>query len=97
MEQLKQAEVRTIVQSGDPQFLHVKDPFVYDDEGNVVLLFCTHPFNWASSNTAYCLRRAGEEQFGEIDFHFFPRGFTGDVEITPGTCVLDVQRERAFA
>ena len=97
IEELKDAQARTVVQSSDPRFTHVKDPFVYDDNQGLVLLFCTHPFNWSSSNTAYCLRKSGEEQFGEIDFDFFPRGFTWDVAITRGTCVVDVPRVGPFA
>ena len=97
IEGLKDAEVRTILQGDDPQFTHVKDPFVYERDGDLVLMFCTHPFNWSSSNTAYTMRMAGQKEFSEPSFEFFPRGFTWDVAITRGTCVVDVPKVGAFS
>jgi len=97
IEGLKQAPVRTILQSDDPQCIHMKDPFVYDRGGDLCLLFCTHPYNWSSSNTALSIRRAGATDFGEVDVDFFPRGFTWDVAMTRGTCVVDVPPVGKFA
>ena len=62
-----------------------------------MLLFCSHPFCWSSSNTGYAIRHGESERFAEPMFDFFPRGFTWDVAMTRGTCVLDVPRIGAFA
>jgi hypothetical protein len=61
----------------------VKDPVLYrDDAGNSVMIFCTHPFNWASSNSGFALRSSDDGVFGDPDFTFFPRGFTWDAGIS---------------
>ena len=89
---------KTVLESSDPAVVHVKDPFVYDmPHGDLALLYCTHPYSWASSNTAYAIRPAKHETFGEPCLDFFPRGFAWDIAITRGTCVLDVPRIGAFA
>lgn len=94
---LRDAEATTVVECVDPQWLHVKDPFVYRQaNGDLVLLFCSHPYGWSSSNTGYCVRRAGDTSFTAPVFDFFPRGFTWDVAMTRGTCVLDVPALGAF-
>jgi len=100
VEELAAAELRTVVATGNPEFLHVKDPFVYNTPQNdLALLFCTHPFSWSSSNTAYVLRvednETGGGTFSEPDFSFFPRGNTWDVAMTRGTCLLDVPASNA--
>ena len=51
--QLSDAVVETILETDDPRFLHMKDPFLGTHGGNDCLLFCTHPFCWTSSNTGY--------------------------------------------
>jgi hypothetical protein len=94
---LKDAQAVTVLQCNDPRWLHVKDPFVYDRaNGDLVLLFCSHPYCWSSSNTGHAIRRAGESTFSETVYDFFPRGFTWDVAMTRGTCVLDVPAIGAF-
>jgi hypothetical protein len=95
---LKDARQETVASSRDPRCVHVKDPFVYrarDDD--FMLLFCSHPYCWSSSNTGYAVRQRGNETFAEPVFDFFPRGFTWDVAMTRGTCVLDVPAVGAFA
>lgn len=94
---LRDAERVTVLECSDPQWLHVKDPFVSSNpDGDLMLLFCSHPFCWSSSNTGYAIRRAGETEFSEPVFDFFPRGFTWDVAMTRGTCVLGVPSSGAF-
>ena len=95
---LSDAPRETVLASRDPRFLHVKDPFVCGSSENddFVLGFCTHPFCWTSSNAGYAVRRHGNTQFDEPEFDFFPRGFTWDVAMTRGTCVMDVPRVGAF-
>ncbi|MEX0818395.1 MAG: hypothetical protein WD070_02345, partial [Pirellulaceae bacterium] len=95
---LKDSVVETILESTDPAVLHVKDPAVHTQpNGDLVLLYCTHPYCWSSSNTAYATRASGSDQLSESCFDFFPRGFAWDVAITRGTCILDVPRIGAFA
>ncbi len=97
VEQLETATPRTVVECRDPQFIHAKDPFVYDaPNGDTMLFLCTHPFNWSSSNTAYVVSRPNDEPLTNIDHRFFPRGFTWDVAISRGTCVVDVPRIGPF-
>ncbi len=95
---LKDASIETVLESTDPAVLHVKDPAVYTAaSGDLVLLYCTHPYCWSSSNTAYATRARGSDRFGESCFDFFPRGFAWDIAITRGTCILDVPKVGAFA
>ncbi len=98
VEGLKGAVPETVLQSNDPQFLHVKDPTVYErPNGDLVLLFCTHPFCWSSSNSACAIREHGETGFSPPRYDFFPRGFTWDVAITRATAIVDVPRIGAFS
>lgn len=79
------------LRSEDPEFLHVKDPFwTKDATGRGLLMFCTHPYNWSSSNTGYLPETP--EGFGEPVYRFFERGSTWDVAITRGTCVLPLPK-----
>lgn len=94
---LRDAPRETVLASPDPRFVHIKDPFLYESpRGDLVLLFCSHPYCWTSSNTGYAVRRSGAAEFDEPVFDFFPRGVTWDVAMTRGTCVLDVPRVGAF-
>ena len=91
IESLGNARPTTILESRDPRWLHVKDPVVYEPaDGGLVLLFCTHPFSWTSSNSAYAVRPAGGTKFERPRFDFFRRGFAWDVAMTRVTAVLDV-------
>ncbi len=87
----------TVLAARDPQFLHVKDPFLYETPtGDLLVGFCSHPYCWTSSNTGYALRRRGSAELAEPVFSCFPRGFTWDVAIARGTCLLDVPPVGAF-
>lgn len=98
LEGLKSASLETVVQSDDPEYLHIKDPFVHTTlDGDLILYFCTHPFNWSSSNTGYVIRKAGESTYSEPVYDFFPRGTTWDVAMTRGTAVVDVPKLGEFA
>ncbi len=95
---LKSAAIETVLESADPAVLHAKDPAVYTAaNGDLVLLYCTHPYCWSSSNTAYARRKRGSDQLSESCFDFFPRGFAWDIAITRGTCICDVPKVGAFA
>ncbi|MEO8496680.1 MAG: exo-alpha-sialidase, partial [Planctomycetota bacterium] len=98
IDELKNASIETVLESDDPAVLHVKDPAVYTaSNGDLVLMYCTHPYCWSSSNTAYATRKRGSDRLGESCFDFFPRGFAWDIAITRGTCILDVPKVGAFA
>ena len=62
-----------------------------------MLLFCTHPYSWSSSNSAVAVRPARCATWGHPNLSFFPRGTTWDVAITRGTCFVDVPPIGAFA
>lgn len=98
VENLDPSNISCLFKGTDPQFLHLKDPFLYtNDAGDTILMFSIHPFNWASSNTGMAVRRKGEDEFGMISYDFFPRGFTWDVAISRMTGVFKVPRSGAFA
>ncbi len=91
IEKIDPSAIRPLLEGSDPRYCHFKDPLAYlDERGNTVLMFSTHPFNWASSNTALAVRSAGAEEFGPIDYTFFPRGFTWDVAVSRICGVLQV-------
>lgn len=98
VEGLRHATPTPLLRCDDPRFLHVKDPVVYKRAGgDLVLVFCTHPFNWSSSNSAYVVRPAGSDQFEPPVYDFFARGFTWDVAMSRMTALLDVPRIGPFA
>ena len=88
----------TILKSDDPRWFNCKDPFLFDTkDGSLGLGFCTHPFNWASSNSAFAILDGKRgEAVARIDFDYFPRGFCWDVGITRATCFLKLPRLGAF-
>ena len=46
---LQGAAIEPLMESGLPGFLRVKDPVVYNmPQGDLALLFCTHPYCWTS-------------------------------------------------
>jgi hypothetical protein len=95
---LRQTAVEPLLACGDPRTLHVKDPALYETTtGDTCLVFCTHPFSWTSSNSAYALRPAGATSFGPPVYAWFRRGYTWDVAISRITCLLRVPQVGAFA
>jgi hypothetical protein len=93
IENLNTDNYKTILESQDPRWFNVKDPFLYKNtEEDLVIAYCTHPFNWSSSNTGYVIRKKGEDSFSSQNNSFFPRGFCWDVGITRGTALLSVPK-----
>ena len=91
IEGLKDAAVTPFLSSNSPEHIHIKDPVVHTTaDGDTVLFFCTHPFGWSSSNSAYCIRPGGKNDFSNQVFNFFPRGFTWDVAVARITDVLSI-------
>lgn len=95
---LRTASPETVLASDDPGHVHVKDPCLQvTTAGDLRLFFCTHPFNWASSNTGYAVRRQQQPDFGPAVLEFFPRGVAWDVAMTRTTCVFDLPGIGPFA
>ena len=91
IENLDPANVKELIRGDDSRFIHLKDPFLYQCyNGEEYLMFCTHPYNWTSSNTGYMQRRGDELNFEAPCFYFFEKGHTWDVAMTRGTCVIDM-------
>ena len=89
VEGLRDAVPSTIVSSGDPSTLQVKDPFFGTaGDGSTILFFCHHPFNWSSSGTGFAKFGADGRIAGAPCFDCHPRGPTWDVAITRSTCIL---------
>jgi len=94
IEGLKSAKVEPFLECDDPSFVHVKDPFVYEaSESESIVLFCSHPFCWSSSNTGFIDSSKTMEPVHE----FFPRGPAWDVAMTRGTALFDVPMLGEFA
>ena len=95
--QLSTAAAETVLETDDPRFLHIKDPFVGSHEGADCLLFCTHPFCWTSSNTGYVVLGDRALSVEHANLTFFPRGFTWDVAMTRGTALVSLPRVGVLA
>ncbi|MCF7854490.1 MAG: exo-alpha-sialidase [Candidatus Pacebacteria bacterium] len=66
-----------------PEYLHVKDPVVFDAPGGgTALLFATHPFCWSSGGTGLALRKEHAEDFAVQTWEVVPRGPAWDVAST---------------
>jgi len=96
---LKAQRPQLLFSNRDPQHLHVKDPVVYSPTpGATILFFCTHPFTWSSSNSAFAIRPRGNTRFSDPVFDFFPRGTTWDVAVTRISDILPLpESKRTFS
>lgn len=92
VQELANAKIDTVLETSDPRFVHIKDPFLGTHQGQDCLLFCTHPFCWTSSNTGYVSLSEGELTAANANMTFFPRGYAWDVAITRGTALLKLPR-----
>lgn len=80
-EGLEDAPARPALRSDEPAWLHVKDPVVFDLSGRRVMMYCSHPFSWASSNTGYAVGRPHEERWDNRQRSVTPRGPAWDVAV----------------
>lgn len=97
VEQLVDARVEPAFRSECPEHLHVKDPFFWTTASGDRLGFCSHPFNWSSSNTGVADLPAPGKEIEVADYSVFPRGTTWDVAMTRGTSVLKIPDVGQFA
>ena len=91
--ELDPSRLRPAIGSETPATLHVKDPVAFalpGEEEHTALVFCSHPFTWASSNTGLAVREAGESKFQIENFELMPRGAVWDVAATRVTDRLAV-------
>ena len=77
------------------QHLHVKDPVALGTKSNDIL-FCTHPFTWASGSTGYA-RRNNSNKFDVVDWCIVEKGHSWDVATTRITSKLPLPRVGYFA
>jgi hypothetical protein len=81
-----------------PEYLHVKDPVVFGlPDGSTALVFCSHPFTWASSNSGLALRPAGNEAYAVTAWEMVHRGAAWDIAATRITGRLAIPRLGVFA
>lgn len=78
---LSLSTIEPILENFDyPEYLHVKDPVIFDlKDGATALVFCTHPFAWSSSNSGITIRPSGATAFGSVDWEIASRGPAWDV------------------
>ncbi len=80
------------------EYLHVKDPVVFGlPDGGTALIFCSHPFTWASSNSGLAQRPAGGETFEVSAWEMVHRGAAWDIAATRITARLPIPRLGVFA
>ena len=87
---LGEAAVEPLLASRTPEYLHVKDPFVFTANGTRQIGFCTHPFCWSASHTGFHVD-------GRTTYDVFPRGPAWDVAIARMTCYAPLPRIGRFA
>lgn len=81
-----------------PEYLHVKDPVMFDTpDGQTAMVFCSHPFSWSSSNTGLALRSPGHQAFQVHTWELVSRGACWDVAATRVTGRLPVPQVGVFA
>lgn len=81
-----------------PEYLHVKDPVVFDTpDGQTALAFCSHPFSWSAGNTGLALRPATQKSFQVHSWEVVTRGACWDVAATRITDRLQIPRVGIFA
>jgi len=87
-----------LVSQDYPEHVHVKDPVVFASiAGNTQMLFCSHPYNWTSSNTGLAVRMAGQDSFQVQSWEVVSRGPTWDVAATRITDRMPVPPLGLFA
>ncbi|MEC9124148.1 MAG: exo-alpha-sialidase, partial [Verrucomicrobiota bacterium] len=77
---LSSATLSPVLSSSEGGTLHLKDPVVFHSaEGSTQLLYCSHPFSWASSNTGLATRSPRGGSFVIQTSNVLSRGPSWDV------------------
>ena len=77
---LDPATLSSALSSSEDGSLHLKDPVAFrSTDGSTQLLFCSHPFSWASSNTGLATRSPGGDSFEIQTTSVLRRGPSWDV------------------
>jgi hypothetical protein len=99
LETLDVSTLTPVLENADrPEYLHVKDPVVFDaPNGDTALIFCTHPFTWASGNSGLALRKKGQKEFQLHSWEVVSRGAAWDVSSTRLTGRLPIPQLGCFA
>jgi len=80
-----------LAEQPDPGHLHVKDPVVFPgNDGGTILVFCNHPFTWASANSGYAVRGNAASPFEVKSWEFVARGPAWDVAGTRVTSCMPI-------
>lgn len=96
LESLDVSGIKTVLSSGDPEKLHIKDPAVFDMNGKTWMLYCKHPFSWSCSYTG--LARLKNNSAPEVvSEDILSRGYTWDIAVSRLTCRLPVPKAGIFA
>jgi hypothetical protein len=81
-----------------PQYLHIKDPVVYNiADGGTALIFCSHPFSWSSSNSGLAVRLSDSSSFEIARWETVTRGAAWDVAATRITDCMPIPKLGLFA
>ena len=99
LESLDRSTLTPVLENDErPEYLHVKDPVVFDaPNGDTALIFCTHPFTWASGNSGLAVRKKGQEDFQMHSWEVVTRGAAWDVASTRLTGRLPIPKLGCFA
>jgi hypothetical protein len=97
IDKLRDAGIEAAFSSSCPEHLHVKDPFFWTTSHGDRLGYCSHPFNWSSSNTGVADLPEPGSVVSNRQHSVVPRGTTWDVAMTRGTCVLKLPKVGPFA
>ncbi|MEM7029600.1 MAG: exo-alpha-sialidase [Chloroflexota bacterium] len=91
--------IQTVFENHErPEYLHIKDPVVFDGEaGQTHLIFCSHPFNWTSSNSGLLTREADDTSFSLVNWEVVSRGAAWDVAATRITGRMPIPAVGCFA
>ena len=98
-DQLDLATLEPVLEKVDaPEYLHVKDPVIFDRaDGSTALIFCSHPFVWSSSNSGLAVRPATKKEFVVQSWEVVSRGAAWDVAATRITARLQIPKLGLFA
>ena len=95
---LTSATLSPVLSSSEGGTLHLKDPVAFRSAaGATQLLFCSHPFSWASSNTGLATRLSGGSSFEIQTNSVLSRGPSWDVACVRVTERLALPKVGALA